>query len=138
MASFHLPLRSYEMLWLVMCCLWTTSTGQVCHNVSKKGKLICPSPYKEATGARSWWSRLFQAFRSWGQGEQMYFSRSLFSHRPPLSGCLEQATVGLTDYILRGNWVTRLQNHIISYHIEFEKQLLSSIRLYDWPIAQIS
>ena len=40
MASFHLPLRSYEMLWLVMCCLWTTSTGQHCSNVSKNGKLI--------------------------------------------------------------------------------------------------
>ena len=40
MASFHLPLRSYEMLWLVMCCLWTTSTGQHCHNISKDGKLI--------------------------------------------------------------------------------------------------
>ena len=40
MASFHLPLRSYEMLWLVMCCLWTTSTGQDCFKVSKGSKLI--------------------------------------------------------------------------------------------------
>ena len=40
MASFHLPLRSYEMLWLVMYCLSTTSTGQHCHSVSKRGKLI--------------------------------------------------------------------------------------------------
>ena len=34
----------------------------------------CPSPYKEAKGARSWQSSLFQTFRSWGQREQMYFS----------------------------------------------------------------
>ena len=40
MASFHLPLRSNEMLWLFMCCLSTTSTGQHCSNVSKNGKLI--------------------------------------------------------------------------------------------------
>ena len=40
MASFHLLLRSYEMLWLVMCCLWTTSTGQRCSNVSNGRKLI--------------------------------------------------------------------------------------------------
>ena len=40
MASFHLPLRSYEMLWLFMCCLSTTSTGQHCSKVSKHGKLI--------------------------------------------------------------------------------------------------
>ena len=40
MASFHLPLRSYEMLWLFMCCLSTTSTGQHCFNVSTEGKLI--------------------------------------------------------------------------------------------------
>ena len=39
MASFHLPQRSYEMLWLFMCCLWTTSTGQKC-KVSNGGKLI--------------------------------------------------------------------------------------------------
>ena len=40
MASFHLPLRSYEMLWLFMCCLSTISTGQHCSNVSTGGKLI--------------------------------------------------------------------------------------------------
>ena len=40
MASFHLPLRSYEMLWLFMCCLSTTTTGQHCSKVSKHGKLI--------------------------------------------------------------------------------------------------
>ena len=40
MVSFHLLLRSYEMLWLVMCCLWTTSTGQDCYNVSNGRKLI--------------------------------------------------------------------------------------------------
>ena len=40
MASFHLPLQSYEMLWLFMCCLSTTSTGQHCLPVSKYGKLI--------------------------------------------------------------------------------------------------
>ena len=39
MASFHLPLQSYEMLWLFMCCLSTTSTGQYCA-VSNNGKLI--------------------------------------------------------------------------------------------------
>ena len=40
MASFHLPLRSYEMLWLFMCCLSTISTGQHCSSVSTGGKLI--------------------------------------------------------------------------------------------------
>ena len=40
MASFHLPLRSYEMLWLFMCCLSTISTGQHCSNVPTGGKLI--------------------------------------------------------------------------------------------------
>ena len=40
MASFHLPLRSYEMLWFFMCCLSTTSTGQRCYKVSKYGELI--------------------------------------------------------------------------------------------------
>ena len=40
MASFHLPLRSYEMLWLFMCCLSTTSTGRHCSEVSKDGKFI--------------------------------------------------------------------------------------------------
>ena len=40
MASFHLPLRSYEMLWLFMCCLSMTTTGQHCFKVSKKGELI--------------------------------------------------------------------------------------------------
>ena len=40
MAIFHLPLRSYEMLWLVMCCLWTTSTGPLCSSVSNGRKLI--------------------------------------------------------------------------------------------------
>ena len=40
MASFLLPLRSYEMLWLFMCCLSTTSNGQHCSKVSKDGKLI--------------------------------------------------------------------------------------------------
>ena len=40
MASFHLPLRSYVMLCLFMCCLSTTSTGQYCFNVSTTGKLI--------------------------------------------------------------------------------------------------
>ena len=40
MASFLLPLRSYEMLCLFMCCLSTTSTGQYCFNVSTTGKLI--------------------------------------------------------------------------------------------------
>ena len=36
MASFYLPLRSYEMLWLIMCGLSMTSTGQHC----QIGKLI--------------------------------------------------------------------------------------------------
>ena len=40
MVSVHLPLRSYEMLWLFMCCLSTTSTGQHCSKVSIRGKLI--------------------------------------------------------------------------------------------------
>lgn len=40
MASFHLPLRSYEMLWLFMCCLSKTSTGQMCSEVPNGGKLI--------------------------------------------------------------------------------------------------